>query len=157
MFWDCRRESIRAALFRYNPPFDFATKWCLDRTGNFRPETLSLPVAPIREFWIRALESKIRATIKNEGDLIGYEDDAETVGPRALAAKRSLLDAIPYIMPQEDMRGMLYRLVLEHGDYGIHNMTIAVDDERRPHVTSLFDWETGFIVPAIFSDPLVTV
>ena len=103
------------------------------------------------------MESKIRATIKNEGDLIGYEDDAETVGPRALAAKRSLLDAIPYIMPQEDMRGMLYRLVLEHGDYGIHNMTIAVDDERRPHVTSPFDWETGFIVPAIFSDPLVTV
>jgi len=119
------------------------------------------------------ITSKIEATIGNIGDMIGWEDDNNTVGPIAMAAKRSLLRLIPHIMPADNNQSMptdnnqsmpadnnqssLYRLVLEHGDFGIHNMSIKIDPNGQPLVTSLYDWETGCIVPAILSDPLMAV
>ncbi len=36
------------------------------------------------------LESKIKATSRNEGDMVGWEDDKEIVGPIGFAAKQSL-------------------------------------------------------------------
>lgn len=89
--------------------------------------------------------------------MIGWEDDNNTVGPIAASAKQSLLRLIPHIMPADSDRISLYRLVLEHGDYGIHNMSITIDADGQPVVTSLYDWETGCIVPAILSDPLMAV
>ncbi|KAL9024459.1 MAG: hypothetical protein Q9196_006500, partial [Gyalolechia fulgens] len=148
---------IRAALFRYNPPLDFAARYLHDRIFNFKPESFDMPVAPTREFWVHVLESKIRATIGNEGDMIGWEDDEETVGPVAFKAKHSLLRAVPLIMPKGITEASLYRLVLEHGDFGIHNTSITRDEDGNPLVTSLYDWETGCIVPALLSDPLVAV
>jgi hypothetical protein len=147
---------MRASLFNYNPPHAFCAKFLHDRLFNFKPEYLSKPVVPTREFWIHVFESKIEATIKDEGDMIGWEDDNETVGPVALAAKRSLLSAIPHILPSGKEES-LYRLVLEHGDFGIHNTSIArgEDGGGQPRVTSLYDWETGCIAPALLSDPLV--
>lgn len=121
------------------------------------PESLDLPVAPTREFWMHVMESKIKATIRDEGDMIGWESDNETVGPIALAAKSSLLRAIPHLMPPENVDQSLYRLVLEHGDFGIHNTTITTQANGEPLITSLYDWETGCLVPAILSDPLVAV
>lgn len=103
------------------------------------------------------MESKIRATIRDEGDMIGWESDNETVGPVALAAKRSLLRALPQIMPPENADQSFYRLVLEYGDFGIHHTLIKTDANGEPLVTSLYDWETGCLVPAILSDPLVAV
>ncbi|KAK4225993.1 hypothetical protein QBC38DRAFT_481553 [Podospora fimiseda] len=150
--------NIHAALFRYDHPQDFAAQNLLERLFKFKPNSLSMPVAPTRKFWMYLLESKIKATIQNEGDMIGWEDDNETVGPIALAAKESLLRAIPYILPVDKAtvpEESLYRLVLEHGDFGIHNTAIAVDDDGKPQVTSLFDWETSCIWPALLSDPLV--
>lgn len=146
---------MRAALFRYNPPVDFAAHYLHDRTFDFKPESLSMPVAPTRKFWMHVLESKIKATIRNEGDMIGWEDDQETVGPIAFAAKQSLLRAIPHIMPLESSNVSLYRLVLDHGDFGIHNTSITKDTNGEPLITSLYDWETGCIFPALLSDPLV--
>ena len=70
--------------------------------------------------------------------MIGWEDDNNTVGPIAGAAKQSLLHLIPHIMPV-DSDGSLYRLVLEHGDFGIHNMSIMIDANGQPLVTSLYD------------------
>lgn len=116
-----------------------------------------MAVAPTREFWLHVLDSKIRATIGNIGDRIGWESDNEVVGPIAYTAKASLLKAVPIILPPERPGVPLYRLVLEHGDFGIHNTTISVDADGKPVVTSLFDWETGCIVPALLSDPLVAV
>jgi hypothetical protein len=143
-----------AALFKYNPPLTFSAKYLHDRLFDFKPKALSISVAPTRVFWIHVLQSKIEATIGNEGDMIGWEDDNETVGPIALSAKRSLLRAIPHILPLGNEES-LYRLVLEHGDFGIHNTSITTDVNGAPLVISLYDWETTCIVPALLSDPLV--
>lgn len=89
--------------------------------------------------------------------MTGCEDDDNRVGPIVAAAKKSLLRLIPHIMPKGDDNMDLYRFVLDHGDFGIHNMLIAMDKNNQPLVTSLFDWETGHIVPAILSDPLMAV
>ena len=58
-------------------------------------------------------------------------------------------------MPTKESEASLYRLVLEHGDFGIHNTSIATDAKGEPLVTSLYDWETAYIVPAFLSDPLL--
>ena len=87
--------------------------------------------------------------------MIGWKDDHNTVGHVAAATKKSLLRLIPHIFPQESAdKPTLYRLVLEHDDFGIHNTSITQDEYT---VTSLFDWETGYIVSAILSDPLMAV
>jgi hypothetical protein len=112
------------------------------------------PVSPTRAFACALLSAKVEEVIKNEGDPIGWESDHNFAGPIAVAAKRSLLQLIPLILPPDDEHICLYRLVLEHDDYGIHNMTIA---SSIPKVTSLYDWETAHVVPAILSDPEVAV
>lgn len=60
-------------------------------------------------------------------------------------------------MPADSDQTPLYRLVFEHGDFGVHNMSITMDANGQPLVTSPYDWETGCIVPAILSDPVMTV
>lgn len=51
--------------------------------------------------------------------------------------------------------------MLEHGDYGRHNISIVVDtDQETRHslrITSLYDWETGCILPALLADPATAV
>lgn len=89
--------------------------------------------------------------------MIGWEDDHNTVGPIAAAAKQSLLRLIPHIIPTANHDSILYRFVIDHGDFGIHNMSVAMDANNQPLATSLYDWETGCIVPAILSDPLMAV
>ena len=89
--------------------------------------------------------------------MIGWPSDNATVGPVAFAAKHSLLKLIPYLLPAESEEVDLYRLVLDHGDFGIHNMTIMMNADGQPIVTSIFDWETGSIVPALLSDPEMVV
>ena len=149
--------SVRASLFNFTPPLDFATTWFLKRLFEQKPESLPVPVAPTRDFCVALFTSKIEATIRNIGDMIGWESDNVTVGPIAVAAKQSLLRLIPHIMPKDSDENSLYRLVLEHGDFGIHNMSITTDANGKPLLTSLFDWETGCITPAILSDPLMAV
>lgn len=143
---------MRAALFNYCPPLDFAKTYLHTSLFDFKPNAFKMPVASTREFWKRVLESKIEATIKNKGDMIGWASDEETVGPIAFAAKLTLLRAIPHIVPQDNS---LYRFVLEHGDFGIHNATITKADDDKPLVIFLYDWETACIAPALLSNPLV--
>ena len=89
--------------------------------------------------------------------MIGYAGDNFYVGPNTAAAKQSLLRLLPYILPPDSDKTSLYRLVLEHGDFGIYNMSITLDASGQPLVTSLYDWDTGCILPAILSDPLMRV
>jgi hypothetical protein len=71
--------------------------------------------------------SKIKAIIRNIGDMIRWESDNVTVGPIATAAKQSLLRLILYFMPIDSDQAFPYHLILEHGDFGIHNMSIIID------------------------------
>jgi hypothetical protein len=148
---------IRAALFNFAVPDELAQNFLHDRVFDFKSTKLTVPVAPTREFWMHVLATKIEETIRNPGDMIGWEDDEETVGPVASLAKQSLLRALPSILPPEDAGGRLYRHVLEHGDYGIHNISISTSPDGSPLVTSVFDWETACISPALLTDPLVAV
>ena len=100
---------------------------------------LPIPVAPTCEFCVALFMSKIEATIKNIGNMIWWESDNVTVGPIAAAAKQSLLRLIPHIMPEDINQTSFYSLVLDHGDFGIHNVSITVDVDGQPLVTSLYD------------------
>lgn len=141
---------------RVQPPLEFAAAWLRERLFEQNPESLSIPVTPTREFCVVLFTSKIEATIRIVGDMIGWEDDGNTVGSTATAAKQSILRLVPRIIPEGDDQASLYRFVLEHGDFGIHNMTVATDAATGgPLVMSIFDWETGHVVPAILSDSMM--
>ncbi|KAM0219397.1 hypothetical protein ACHAPA_004794 [Fusarium lateritium] len=145
---------IRASLFNYNPPKDFNATFLLSRIFDFMPSELPCPVEPTRDFWLTVFRCKIEATIRNEGDMIGWESDNATVGPKALKAKQSLLRFLPHMLPSEENEEYLYRMILEHGDFGIHNMSITTEaDMLHVHIKSLYDWETGCIWPAMLADP----
>ncbi|KAJ7629364.1 hypothetical protein DFH06DRAFT_1056959 [Mycena polygramma] len=142
---------VRAALFSFVVPTEFIVSWLARRP----PCAKSIPVdiAPTRDFAVAFLAAKIGEIIPDEGGFIGFEEGRNIVGPMALRAKRSLLQLLPSIMPAESEPGILYRLVLDHGDFGIHNMTIT----ETCTVTSLYDWESGYIVPALLSDPQMAI
>ncbi|KND90471.1 hypothetical protein TOPH_05004 [Tolypocladium ophioglossoides CBS 100239] len=114
-----------------------------------KPKILTIPVTPTPEFYIALFTSKIKATIKNIGNMIGRPYDC---GSQAVH-----LRLIPYIIPAVGTQTSLYRLVLDHGDFCIHNMSIEIDISNQPLVTSLYDREIGCIVPAILSDPRMAV
>lgn len=77
----------------------------------------------------------------------------------AAAAKQSFLRHILNVMlaDSDSDQSSLYRLVLDHGDFGIHNMSITTNADGQPLVTSLYDREIACIVLAILSDPLMAV
>lgn len=140
-------------MYKYQASPEFAVTWLHECLFEHKPESFLVPVALTREFCIALFISKIEASIKSVGDMIGWEDDHNTVGPIAATAKTSLLSLIHHIMP-EDSDDVLYRFVIDHGDFGIHNMSIMLDMNQQPHITSLYDWETECVVPAILSDSL---
>ncbi|KAH8781612.1 3-hydroxybutyryl-CoA dehydratase [Hyaloscypha finlandica] len=111
-----RLAHIRVLLFNFNPPLDFTAIWLRERLFKQKPKSLPIPVAPTREFCFALFTNNIT----------------------------SLLRLIPYIIPTDSDEAFPYRLVLEHGDFGIYNILIIID-------------ETGYIVPAILSDPLVSI
>ncbi|KAF9516853.1 hypothetical protein BS47DRAFT_1390437 [Hydnum rufescens UP504] len=92
---------IRASLFNFNLPLDFAAVWLRERLFEQRPKSPPISVAPTGEFCIALFASKIEATIGNIGDIIGREGHNNTVGPIAAAAKQSPLRLIPYIIPTD--------------------------------------------------------
>lgn len=90
---------ISASLFNFNLPLDFAAVWLQERVFQIpserRSKLLHIPVAPTRECCIAIFESKIKAIIGNQGDMIGFEHVNHTVDPIAAAAKQSLLRLLP--------------------------------------------------------------
>lgn len=147
---------IRASIFNFKLPVQFAKTWFLDRLFEQKPKFLPVPVAPTREFCIGFLTSKVEATITNIGEMIGWPSDNVVVGPVAFAAKKSLLRFIPHMLPKGADHKILYRLVLEHNDFGTHNMTIS-EETGQPFITSIYDWETGQVVPALLFDAEMAV
>lgn len=115
------------------------------------PKMFPLPPAGNRDFCIAMLKAKVEGLIGNQGDRIGWEEDKLTVGPLAAAAKQSLLCLIPLILPEGDDE-VLYRLVLQHDDFGLHNISVDVDEAGELSLTSVYDWETGCIIPVILTE-----
>ena len=64
----------------------------------------------------------------------------------AAATKGSLLPALQHpvlqpMLPADSKQPSLYRLVLEHGDFGIHNVPITLDAKGQPLVAPFYDWD----------------
>lgn len=115
-----------------------------------------VPVEPTRDFCIAFLKAKIETTICARCPSIDEEKRYPLVSPSLDAARKSLLQLVPLVLPRGTRHlreDALYRFVLDHGDFGMHNMTVATDGQGQPHITSVFDWEGGSIVPAILSEP----
>ncbi|EED22309.1 conserved hypothetical protein [Talaromyces stipitatus ATCC 10500] len=145
---------IRAALFNFNPQPKFIATWLPKRLASAHtPISLPVAITPTRNFCIALFRAKIEATIRNMDDIIGWPQDNNTVGPFAAAAKQSLLRLVPYILPSDNRGNIFYRFVIDHGDYGIWNMTATTDEYEKPYITSVYEWDSSCIVPAIFSDP----
>lgn len=71
-----------------------------------------------------------------------------------LQSSLSYIRLLRCILPVDSDKASLYRLVLEHGDFGIHNMSITLDANSRPLVTFVYDWETGhhpacYLIPSV--------
>lgn len=47
---------------------------------------------------------------------------------------------------------VLSRLVLQHDDFGLHNIPVDVDEAGELSLTSVYDWETGCIIPVILTE-----
>lgn len=118
------------------------------------PKEISVPISGSRDFCVAMFKAKIEAMIRNEGDTIGWEEDKQLVSAKMLTAKKSLLRLIELILPEGEE---LYRLVLQHDDFGIHNMSVYVDEDDILHVTSVYDWETGCIVPILLSESELSI
>lgn len=146
--------TIRAALINLELPSQFVSDWLHWRTlqpVEWMPKELPLPISATRDFWLATLKAKVEAMVKNEGDIIGWPGYGVTVGPKALAAKKSLLRLIPLILPEGD-EAVLYRPVLQHDDFGFHNLLNLISETGQTSITSVFDWETGCIVPFALSE-----
>ena len=146
--------TIRASLLNLVLPSQFVSNWLLWRTlqpVEWMPKKLPLPISATRDFWLATLKAKVEAMIKNEGDIIGWPGNKVTVGPKALAAKEFMLRLIPLILPEGD-EAVLYRPVLQHDDFGIHNLLNLVSGAVETKITSVFDWETACIVPFALSE-----
>lgn len=113
-------------------------------------------ILPTREFWLAEISWRICHLIRNLGHRIGWESDNDFVTAPVLESKATILEALSYIMPPELPDNSLYRFVLEHEDYGLHNILAEEqEDDGVPRITALFDWDTACIWPALLSNPLV--
>ncbi|KAJ7074471.1 hypothetical protein C8F01DRAFT_25482 [Mycena amicta] len=157
---------IRSALFSLILPRDFVCTWITRRppctSANFLG---NVHIAPTRAFALAFLTAKLDEVIASEDNAgFGWFRDPNSehtvVGPRALHAKGLLRKLIPLVLPFDDGELGLYRFVLEHGDFGIHNMSIidrGTTEVESIAVTSLYDWESGHILPALLSNPQLAV
>lgn len=102
------------------------------------------------------MTAKIDATVgqraREVDPLAGYH----LMTPSLETARKALLRLVPLVLPKSTFwlkESTMYRFVLDHGDFGVHNMTVAMDTQGQPRVTSVYDWEGGSIVPAILCEP----
>ncbi|KAF7313235.1 hypothetical protein MKEN_01010200 [Mycena kentingensis (nom. inval.)] len=146
---------IRASLFLLSIPDDFLRTW-ITRRPHFPAKHLpaSLEITPTRDFALSLMLAKVEECIPDEGeqlpDAASWNSEPQIVSTRAVHTKSLLRRLIPLCLPQGDE---LYRLVLEHGDFGLHNMSIREDTAA---VTSVYDWDSH-ILPALLSNPQLAI
>lgn len=119
-----------------------------------------MPTRPNREFCISLLLAKIDDILGQHRNDADHENaDVSTARLRA-TTRESLRRLVPRVLPTSLnplVEAALYRFVLDHGDFGMHNMTVAVGGDGSPRITSVYDWEGGSVVPAILSEPKMVV
>ncbi|PHH89988.1 hypothetical protein CDD83_4787 [Cordyceps sp. RAO-2017] len=150
---------LAASLFRLRLPNDFASTWLLARV--LTPgigDLCAVAVAPTRDFCAALLSAKVKSTLLR---LDRINSNAASATALSSTVHDSLMKLIPRVLPPAssggDREAWLYRWVLDHGDFGIHNMTVALTGRGWPCITSVFDWEAGSIVPALLSEPKMVV
>jgi hypothetical protein len=145
-----RMASMRAALFKVEVPLDLAVKWLAQRLPAPQPPKINHEVTGTRNFCIELLKAMVETIIGQGGDAVG---EACATSPTIGEARELILEVIGRIAPQgsEATERQLYRLVLEHGDYGIHNMDIF-QEKNVALATGLHGWDKAYIVPAILAD-----
>lgn len=116
------------------------------------------PAVPVgnRDFCVAILKAEVEGLIGSQGNRIGWEEGKLTVDPLAAAAKQSLLRLMPLILPEGDQE-VLYRLVLQHDDFGLHNISIDVEEAVQLSLTSVYHWEAGCIIPATLTETLFSI
>lgn len=102
------------------------------------------------------MTAKIEATVGQRARKVDTLAGFHRMVPSLESARKALLQLVPRILPKPTFwlkESTLYRFVLDHGDFGVHNMTIAMDTQGQPKITSVYDWEGGSIVPALLCEP----
>jgi hypothetical protein len=115
-----------------------------------------LSVEPTREYCISLMTAKIDATVGQRAREIDPLAGYHLMTPSLEKVHKALVRLVPLILPRSTFwlkESRLYRFVLDHGDFGVHNMTVAMDDGGQPKITSVYDWEGGRVVPAILCEP----
>lgn len=131
-----------------------------DRSLGESKKTPSITVEPTRQFCLSLLTARVEAAFTAQGLHESRGKGSESMSPRLRSARESLLRLLPLCVPRP-ANGLgehdLYRFVLNHGDFGMHNMTIAKDDAEEPFITAVFDWEGASIVPAMLAEPKMVI
>ncbi len=145
---------VPAELFNFDPPSESYPTWHLPRLFEQKPPQPPVPVTPTREYCLSLFEAQIKAIINDK--VTPKSEYTETTKEVVSASAHHLL-SLQWLLPTEwHDNQYLYRLVLDHGDYGGHNMSITTTDDGLPQIASIYGWEMGYIVPAILSDPRMT-
>lgn len=138
--------------FRLSLPRDYVDTWLWERIFNTSRLPDGVEVEPTRDFCMALLKAEVEVTVGANA--------ATASAARNLELRDALIKLIPSVVPQPkdaEENDVLYRFVLDHGDFGVHNMTVTADPACLPRVTSVFDWEGGSIVPAILTEPKMFV
>lgn len=148
-----RSAHLAAKLFNFGLPEGFTSRWLLDRLFGSERQLCPLSIQPTREFCMALLAARVEWTLSR---CVAHAGTSLLLNPLLATVRESLLRLLPRVLPRLRRvadEALLYRFVLDHGDFGMHNMTIARDEEGDPRITSVYDWEAGTIVPAILSEP----
>ena len=141
-------------------PLTLVSTWLLDRIFGSDLDLCPVVIQPTRDFCMALLAAKIECTFRRCLGRFASRHEYNPARARLSAARDLLLRLVPRVLPRTRKgldEAMLYRFVLDHGDFGIHNMTIAKDAQDDPYISSVYDWEAGAIVPALFSEPKMVV
>lgn len=155
-------QSAKAAamLYKFDPPFPFASMWMLRRAFGSGKGAAALGTVASRRVCKVLLVDLVQETFGRLRCGMADGEESPVLGTRLSAIELSLRKLVPRILPRSSCKSQevaTYRLVLDNGDFGIHNMTVLGEGEGAPHVTSVFDWEEGCIVPALLSQPMMIV
>ncbi|PNY29795.1 Uncharacterized protein TCAP_00295, partial [Tolypocladium capitatum] len=155
-----RSARAAATLFKFPLPADYVSAWLVDRIFGSELDLCLLTMQPTREFCMALLAARIECTFRRCHCRFASRLDYSSASALLSAARDSLLRLVPRVLPRM-RKGLdeatLYHFVLDHGDFGIHNMTVAKDAQDNPYISSVYDWEAGAIVPALFSEPKMVV